>query len=109
MMHVEGQEYVIDYNPNSATVTFSGILRLHNNSEQDAIEGLLAEAVDQKPTMITLDLESLKFINSAGINVLSRFVLKTRGQTTTKVAIHGTKQVLWQSKTVENLRRLSPS
>jgi hypothetical protein len=108
MMKVEDQKYVVDYSPNSTTVTFTGTLRLRNSSEHDSIEELLNRAFNQNPAVITLDIQPLKFINSSGINVLSRFVLKTRGQTTTKVTIHGTKQVPWQPKTVKNLQQLSP-
>jgi hypothetical protein len=68
--------------------------------------------------LITLDLRKLEFLNSSGINVLSKFIIKVRqhrerqakeNQPETNMVVYGSQTIPWQSKSIKNLQRLMPS
>jgi hypothetical protein len=69
----------------------------------------LNELADQEPATITLDLRELEFLNSSGINVISKFVLKVRQKNTSQILVRGSKTIPWQGKSLKNLQRLMPS
>jgi hypothetical protein len=77
--------------------------------EYAPIVQLLNELADQEPATITLDLRELEFLNSSGINVISKFVLKVRQKNTSQILVRGSKTIPWQGKSLKNLQRLMPS
>ena len=95
--------------PIEEVVRFQGSLRLNGTQEFAPIIALLNAVVEGGPTQIILNLQELKFLNSSGINVLSRFVLKVREQASLPLVIQGSKQIPWQGKSLKNLQRLMPS
>jgi hypothetical protein len=105
-MEVKGTNYHVTYEPTTSTVSLQGILRLRGLHEYDPIVQLLDDVVDAKPAKITLDLRSLQFLNSSGINILFKFVIKIRDQDQSKLVVIGSKQVPWQEKSLHNLQRL---
>ncbi len=105
-MEVKGTNYHVAYNPPSTTVSFSGTLRLRGINEYDPIVQLLDDVVAENPPQITLDLCDLKFLNSSGINILFKFVIKIREQGRSKLTVVGSEQIPWQQKSLQNLRRL---
>ena len=58
--------------------------------------------------MITLQLKNLQFLNSSGINTLSKFVIRVRNEKQSEVLVQGTEKFPWQSKSLRNLQRLMP-
>jgi hypothetical protein len=105
-MEIKGENYVIAYDPTTATVTFQGTLRLQDMIEYSRILQLLDEVAVRKPETITLDLGKLRFLNSSGFSVLSRFVIKIREQNTSKIILRGSEEVYWQQKSLRSLQRL---
>jgi hypothetical protein len=105
-MEIKGDGYHIIYDPKTITIALKGVLRLRGVTEYDHIVQLMNEVAGQKPDRITLDLRGLKFLNSSGINVLFRFVIKLREQATSKLKVLGSSQVPWQQKSLQNLQRL---
>ena len=105
-MEVKGTNSHVTYEPTTSTVSFQGTLRLRGLNEYDPIAQLLDDVVDTKPAKITLDLRGLQFLNSSGINVLFKFVIKIREQGQSKLVVIGSKQVPWQEKSLQNLQRL---
>ncbi len=77
--------------------------------EYAPIVDLLNEVTDSSPNMITLDLRKLEFLNSSGINIISKFVIKVRQLKNIQITIQGSKQIPWQGKSLKNLQRLMPS
>ena len=73
------------------------------------IAQLLAAAADAKPTLLTLDLRALAFLNSSGINTLSKFVLQVRKHNVSQIVIRGSNQFPWQEKSLKNFQRLLPA
>ncbi len=108
-MQVRGEGYSVAYDPATATVTFQGTLRLRGAAEYAPIVQLLDEVVAAAPETITLNLAALRFLNSAGINVLFKFVIKVREQGDSQVLVRASSQVPWQGKSLKNLQRLMPA
>ncbi|MEM8614464.1 MAG: hypothetical protein AAGF93_20790 [Cyanobacteria bacterium P01_H01_bin.105] len=111
-MEIKGQEYEVIYDPTVSTVTFKGELALMGMGEYPPIASLLEQALEetlsQPPNQLTLDLRELRFLNSSGINVISKFVIKVRKINTIVMTIKGSNSIPWQSKSLTNLKRLMP-
>lgn len=108
-MYIKTNDYSIGYDLDAKTITCQGTLRLIGMEEYAPIVELLDLAIAQQPDKITLNLQNLQFLNSSGINVLSKFVLKVRQQGNIEIAIQGAKNIPWQTKSLKNLQRLMPS
>ncbi len=108
-MEIRGEDYAVWYNPENTTITCKGSLRLSSMEKYAPIVQLLSDSVDQEPVAIILDLRGLEFLNSSGINVLSKFVIKVRQKGTIQISVYGCKDTPWQVKSLKNLQRLMPS
>jgi anti-anti-sigma factor len=108
-MEINTKDYSVQYDRATQTVTFCGSFRLSNAEEWAQIVELLDSTADGEPKTITLDLRKLEFLNSSGINVLSKFVIKVRQQKHTHVAVKGSQNIPWQGKSLKNLQRLMPA
>lgn len=108
-MTIQADDYEIQYVPDTNEVIFQGSLRLSGAEEYQPIVDLLEDLIAAQPNHILLDLRALDFLNSSGINVLSKFVINVRKRNTIDVTVKGAKAVPWQSKSLKNLQRLMPS
>jgi hypothetical protein len=108
-MKIQSEDYSICYDPVSETVTCQGSLRLNGVEEYAPIVQLLNDLADQEPPTITLNLCELEFLNSSGINVLSKFVIGVRQKKNIQMVVKGSKTIPWQGKSLKNLQRLMPS
>ncbi len=108
-MEIKTKDYSILYDPTTTTVTCQGSLRLNGTEEYAPIVQLLNELTNQEPPTIILNLQKLEFLNSSGINVLSKFVMKVRQKGNIKMVVQGSNTIPWQGKSLKNLQRLMPS
>ncbi len=108
-MELKTEDYCVWYDTATQTLTCQGTLRLADLEEYTPIWQLLNEVISQKPNLLTLDLRRLKYLNSSGFNVLSRFVLKVRQEATMQLLVQASKQIAWQEKSLKNLQRVMPS
>lgn len=116
-MKVQGENYRVIYTRQTATVTFSGELTLMSMAEYGPIKMLLDTALDEVSwdsktgdrAHLELDLRSLTFLNSSGINVLFRFTIKVRQASHVAMTVKGAAAVPWQRKSLVNLKRLFPA
>jgi len=106
---VKGEDYVVEYDSDSTTVKFRGELALGGPKEYAPINDLFAQAIDQNPDVITVDLRELAFLNSSGISMLSKFVLGLRKQKSIQLVILGSNDMPWQGKSLKNLQKFLPS
>lgn len=106
---IVGDKYHIIYDPETNIVTFQGSLRQMGISEYQPIEELLESAIVNDPVNITLNLCELKLLNSAGIRMLSKFMITLRKKQTIQVTIQGKKDCTWQESSLSNLNRLMPT
>jgi hypothetical protein len=103
-----GEDYAIRYDANTATVICKGSFRLRGGEEYAPILQLLMQAAAARHETLTLDLRTLEFLNSSGINTLSKFILEVRKHNASQVVIKGSSQFAWQTKSLTNLQRLLP-
>jgi hypothetical protein len=108
-MEISTETYSVRYDANDQVVVCQGVLRLAGMEEYAPIAQLLDQVVDQHPTALKLNLQQLEFLNSSGINVLSKFVIKVRQQETVPLVVQGSNAIAWQGKSLRNLQRLMPT
>lgn len=108
-MDIQTKDYSIEYDRATQTVICCGSFRISQMEEYAPIVDLLNEVTDSSPNMIILDLRKLEFLNSSGINIISKFVIKVRQLKNIQITIQGSKQIPWQVKSLKNLQRLMPS
>lgn len=107
-MEVNGEAYHVAYDPMTTTIAFQGTLRLRGAAEYSPIKQLLDEVAQTASEVITLDLRELRFLNSAGINMLCGFVIEMREQVTSQIVVRGSAEILWQNRSLRNLEKLMP-
>lgn len=105
---VKGEDYQVQYETESATVHFTGEITLGSPKEYAPIVKLLDEAAESNQAILTFNLKELKFLNSSGISMLSKFVIGMKKKKGTQLVVLGGKKVPWQGKSLKNLERLLP-
>jgi len=108
-MEITHDDYRVNYDEASAMITCYGSFRLRGGSEYKPILDLLIDAADAKSETLILDVRELEFLNSSGINTLSKFILQVRKNKTRQVVIKGSSAYPWQKKSLSNFQKLLPS
>jgi hypothetical protein len=108
-MVIQKEDYFVGYDPTTSTIYCRGVLRLNGMQEYSPIVELLKEVIERDPATIVLDLQGLQFLNSSGINMLSRFTIEVRQKQTIQIIVKGSKAIPWQEKSLRNLQRLMPA
>ncbi|NJP09455.1 MAG: hypothetical protein HC866_08170 [Leptolyngbyaceae cyanobacterium RU_5_1] len=107
-MEIKTEDYCVEYDPTLRTVTFAGRLRLAGAEDYAAIAQLLDDTVTQGLPLVVLNLQSLHSLNSSGMAMLSKFVIKVRQHKTIQIIVQGSKDIPWQGRSLKNLQRLMP-
>jgi hypothetical protein len=107
-MEIKTNDYHIWFDSADSVVYCKGSFRLGGVEEYAPIVQLLNDAVAQHPATLTLDLRELEFLNSSGINILSKFVISVRQKGNISLVVLGSKKIPWQGKSLQNLQRLMP-
>ena len=85
---------------------FIGVLRSNDFEEFEKIKNFILDTYDLETSELILNFSKLEFMNSAGISTLCRFVLEAKEMTDPKpIKIIGNKEILWQVKSFENLKK----
>ena len=106
---IKDKDYTVQYDPDSNTISFEGLLSLGGAKEYAPITDLLNRVAADEPEQMTLDLRKLEFLNSSGISMLSKFVLGLRKKKGTQLIILGSNEMPWQGKSLKNLQKFLPS
>jgi hypothetical protein len=106
---LKSDDYEVEYTVETQTLRCKGSLELSGTEEYRPIAELFNHAVSQLPPLLTLDLRGLEFLNSSGINVISKFVIAVRQKGTVGLLVLGSRQIPWQGKSLPNLQRLMPA
>ncbi len=107
-MDIVHEDYQVRFDEANGVVTCQGSFRLRGAEEYQPILDLLISAADAMPSTLTLDVRELQFLNSSGINTLSKFVLQVRKHKVSQVLIRGNAIFPWQAKSLKNFQRLLP-
>ena len=108
VVNIQTEDYLVQHDSESETITFKGFLRLNGMNEYRPIMDMMLDVVEQSSSC-TVDLRELEFLNSSGISMLSMFVVKVRDGQSTQLSFIGSNKVLWQTRSLKNLKRLMPS
>lgn len=109
LQDIQGEEYRVCYEVETSTVFFEGSLSLASLEDFAPVVNLLNAVLDSAPPRLILNLRQLEFLNSSGISILSRFVIKARSQPETVLILHGSESIIWQKRSLRNLQRLMPA
>ena len=109
MNEFQGDDYKVTYDPTTATVTCQGAFRLYGEAGYESLAEVLDQVADQRVPLITLNLKELEFLNSSGVNTISKFIIKVRNDRISQVLIIGNPNINWQMKSLKNLQRLMPT
>ncbi len=107
-MTLETEDYKAYFDAEAGKVVLEGFLRLNGIEEYQPIMDLLLEAAS-KTNPCVVDLHRLEFLNSSGISMLSMFVVKVRGMEGEALSFVGSQSILWQTRSLKNLKRLMPT
>lgn len=107
-MEITTDKYSVQYDPTAQVIICQGALRLAGMQDYAPIVHLLDQAIEDQPPVLTLNLRQLNFLNSSGINVFSKFVLKVRNQQDIHLIVQGSTEIPWQGISLANLKRLMP-
>lgn len=99
----------MSYDEPTQTVACQGSLRLSGMAEYEPIVNLLSSVAETDTDNVVLDLTGLDFLNSSGISMLSKFVIKVRHRKTVTMSVRGSRTIPWQGKSLKNLQRLMPN
>lgn len=111
-MEIKADKYNITYNVDEGIVVCNGSLLLNGMQEYEPIFQLLKTAASERQTKgLTVDIRDLKFLNSSGINMMTRFIIYINDVEALdlNLIILGYKRIAWQEKLSKNLKRLMPT
>jgi len=108
MTEIVDENYRISYDADSATVICKGYFRLRGAEEYAPMMELLNSVADLGLSELSMDVSGLEFLNSSGINTLSKFVLKLRKVGSVKLTILASEDYPWQKKSLRNFQKLLP-
>ena len=105
-MELRGEDYVITCVESRSAVEFVGTLRLRDSADYKQLNQMLEQALPGAAGTLILDFRNLQFLNSAGINVISRFVITARTAATAQLRVLGHNEISGQQKSLGNLQKL---
>ena len=107
-MELKGEDYLVTYSETKDAVEFFGTIRLRDSSDYASIDNMLISAHRRTSGTLIMDFRNLQFLNSAGINVISKFVISTRRAGAVMLKVLGNSAITWQQKSLKNLQKLWP-
>lgn len=107
-MEIKDKEYSVKFDPSTGRLVVTGTLRLMTKDYKE-IQDLLDHIARTPPPKLDVDLCQLKMVNSSGLNTLSRFVLALRAKPGVHVTFHGSSEVVWQARTLANMKHFLPT
>ena len=108
-MDINHEDYQVRHDEGNGVVSCQGSFRLRGGEEYQPILDLLIGAADAGPEELTLDLSELRFLNSSGINMFSKFILHVRKNSSGQIVVKGNSAFPWQTKSLKNFQRLLPN
>ncbi len=108
-MEIKTEDYVIQYTADNGEILCQGSLLLSGTEEYAPILNLMLQAAEEQAEHLILNVKDLEFLNSSGINTMTKFVINVRNRKHLKLKVVGLEGVPWQVRLLKNLQRLMPS
>ena len=105
-MEYKGDDFFVDFVETGRTVEFYGTIRLRDKAEYQLIADIMDKAAEIIDEEMILDLRKLKYLNSSGINMFSKFIIMARSANKLKIKVLGNSDISWQQKSLKNFQRL---
>lgn len=106
MLKIEGDIYKIWYEDTERVIHFEGSLRLWDPGEYTRIRQYMVDIYELDIESLVVDVTRLDFLNSSGISMLCKFVFEIKKINRIPVTITGRNDILWQKKSLHNLKKL---
>jgi hypothetical protein len=110
MQEIQDEKYNVRYQSDKGEISIQGALLLNGALAYEPLLDLLKQGTDEQATHLDIDIRELKFLNSSGINMLTKFVLYVKAkETTLQVHFQAYEHIAWQVRLLVNLKRLLPT
>ena len=104
---VKGEDYIVQFDPDSVSVYFQGELSLAGATEYAPITNLLNEVAESEPHTMTIDLRNLALsIVRELVCCLNLFSVCEKQRSSG--SRFGSNHMPWQGKSLKNLEKLLP-
>jgi hypothetical protein len=109
MTEVKSSSWSVTHDASSSTLTFSGVIRYAKLAVTDiqAILEMLNQALTPQSKSVTLHLTALSYLDEAGLDVLRKFVVKTRRRGDLAVTVRASRKQSWQGRHLPDLKRFN--
>jgi len=108
-VELKTDDYLINYDAETGEIRCTGSLLLSGTEEYTPILDLMLQAANEQNEHLTLNVTELEFLNSSGINTMTKFVINVRKKKTVQLTAIGLDNTPWQTRLLKNLKRLMPS
>lgn len=105
-MEHKGEDFSVEFSEENKTIEFFGTIRLKDKEEYQHIADVMDEAAKVVESDLILDFRDLKYLNSSGINMFSKFIIMSRREDKLKIKVLGNPDISWQKKSLINFQRL---
>ncbi|MCG8698546.1 MAG: hypothetical protein MI922_10870 [Bacteroidales bacterium] len=105
-MELKAGESDIRYIKENKEIIFEGSMRLASLKEYETVKAFLKDVSKEAKGTLILNFKSLEFLNSAGITTIILFLIYLKEQGKSKVKILGSRDVPWQTKSLDNFKKL---
>jgi len=100
--------YSVHVDKLNQTIVMKGTMRLENTAAYRPIVEMMEKLAETQPETLTINLRTLEFINSSGINSLSKFLMQTTKQAGVAVIVLASEAVPWQNRMLRSIQRVVP-
>lgn len=98
--------YSLSYDPLDQQINFDGVLRPITADEINGILDYLKQIHDQVQGTLRLNFQRLRYINAAGVKVLSLFIDYARLRNALSIKVIASSVIAWSERVLPNLRTI---
>ena len=103
-MNYTGTSYTFTYDPLDQQINFEGIFRPTSDEEASRAFNYLVEIHGQVQGSLHLNFRRLRYINAAGVKILTLFVAYARGRNSVSIKVIASTVLAWSEHILPNLR-----
>jgi SAM-dependent methyltransferase len=105
-MTISGERYTISFDPLDQQVNFEGYVRTTSTEDLGSIMDFLVDLHGRHDGTMSLNFRKLRYMNSAGLKVIARFLSFASQSGKMRIKLIGSKVIPWEEKSLVSLRGL---